>query len=150
MKRSKSLTARVRALYEANPAISSKVIATKLNVTLKQAYATLYLVRRAAKNSSPPPSGTLVKAEAAPVVDVVNHPPHYKDGGIETIDYIEAKGLNYHLGNVVKYVSRAGKKGQLMSPKQRVQSAIVDLEKARWYLDREIEVTKSFRDSLGL
>lgn len=150
MKRSKSLTARVRALYEANPAITSKAIAAKLNVTLKQAYATLYLVRKAAKNSSPPSSGTLVKTEVAPVVDFVNHPPHYKDGGIETIDYIEAKGLNYHLGNVVKYVSRAGKKGQLMSPKQRAQSAIVDLEKAKWYLDREIKVTKSFRDSLGL
>ena len=154
MKRSKSLTARVRALYEANPSITSKAIAAKLNVTLKQAYATLYLVRKAAdmaaKDSSPPPSGTLVKTEVAPVVDFVNHPPHYKDGGIETIDYIEAKGLNYHLGNVVKYVSRAGKKGQLMSPKQRAQSAIVDLEKAKWYLDREIKVTKSFRDSLGL
>ena len=149
MKRNKSLTARVSALYRANKNVTSKQLAEKLNITMKQAYATLYLVRKAAKNSSPPPSGTLVKTEAAPVVDVVNQPPHYKDGGIETIDYIEAKGLNYHLGNVVKYVSRAGKKGQLMSPKQRVQSAIVDLEKARWYLDREIKVAKSFRDSLG-
>ena len=60
--------------------------------------------------------------------DPVNHPEHYKDGGIETIDYIEAKELNYHLGNVVKYVSRAGKKG----------SKLQDLQKAQWYLTREI------------
>lgn len=60
--------------------------------------------------------------------DMVNKPPHYTLGGIETIDYIEAKGLNYHLGNVVKYVSRAGSKGD----------ALEDLKKAKWYLEREI------------
>jgi hypothetical protein len=60
--------------------------------------------------------------------DMVNHPPHYMAGGIETIDFIEAKGFNYHLGQVIKYVSRAGKKGD----------ALEDLQKARWYLDREI------------
>lgn len=63
------------------------------------------------------------------MIDVVNHPAHYKTGGIETIDYIEAKQLGYHLGNVVKYVSRADHKGK----------QIEDLKKARWYLDREIE-----------
>lgn len=61
--------------------------------------------------------------------DPVNRPAHYTVGGIETIDYIEAKQLNYHLGNVVKYVSRAGKKGV----------ALEDLKKARWYLEREIQ-----------
>jgi len=60
--------------------------------------------------------------------DMVNHPPHYTSGGIETIDFIEAKQLGYHLGQVIKYVSRAGKKGD----------ALEDLKKARWYLDREI------------
>ena len=60
--------------------------------------------------------------------DMVNHPPHYTVGGVETIDFIEAKGLNYHLGQVIKYVSRAGKKGD----------ALQDLQKARWYLNREI------------
>lgn len=64
--------------------------------------------------------------------DLVNHPPHYKTGGIETIDFIEAKDLNYRLGNVVKYVSRAGKKGD----------PIEDLEKALWYLQREIAARK--------
>lgn len=64
-----------------------------------------------------------------PSVDLVNHPPHYKAGGIEVIDFIEAKGLNYRLGNVVKYVARAGLKG----------AALQDLKKARWYLNREID-----------
>jgi hypothetical protein len=41
---------------------------------------------------------------------MVNHPPHYTDGGIEVIDYIKAKNLDFCLGNAVKYISRAGKK----------------------------------------
>lgn len=60
--------------------------------------------------------------------DMVNDPPHYKDGGIETIDFIEAKKLGFNLGNAIKYISRAGKKGD----------ALEDLKKARWYLNREI------------
>jgi hypothetical protein len=62
------------------------------------------------------------------LIDNVNSPAHYKAGGIETIDYIEAKKLGYNLGNVVKYVSRADYKGRL----------IEDLRKAEWYLKREI------------
>jgi hypothetical protein len=65
--------------------------------------------------------------------DPVNHPPHYKTGGVDTIDFIEAKDLNYRLGNVVKYVSRAGKKGD----------PIEDLKKALWYLDREINAREN-------
>ena len=64
--------------------------------------------------------------------DVVNKPSHYTDGGIETIDFIEAKGLDFNLGNAVKYISRAGKK----DPSKKVE----DLEKARWYLNREIAI----------
>jgi hypothetical protein len=64
-----------------------------------------------------------------PESDPVNHPAHYKVGGIETIDFIEAKRLNYNMGNAVKYITRADHKG---SRKQ-------DLEKAIWYLKREIE-----------
>ena len=62
--------------------------------------------------------------------DVVNHPDHYTDGGIETIDFIEAKNLPYHLGNAVKYISRAGKK----DPEKTVE----DLKKAVWYINRYI------------
>jgi len=60
--------------------------------------------------------------------DPVNHPAHYTTGGIETIDFIEAKQLNYNLGNVVKYITRADHKG----------NRIEDLRKAKWYLEREI------------
>ena len=63
-----------------------------------------------------------------PASDPVNHPAHYKTGGIETIDFIEAKEFNYNMGNAVKYISRAEYKGN----KQQ------DLEKAIWYLNREL------------
>ena len=66
-----------------------------------------------------------------PPNDPVNHPAHYKVGGIETIDFIEAKKLNYNMGNAVKYISRADHKG---NKKQ-------DLEKAKWYIDRELAKT---------
>ena len=68
------------------------------------------------------------KLATGPAPDPVNHPYHYKVGGIETIDFIEAKELNYNMGNAVKYISRAEHKGD---KKQ-------DLEKAIWYLNREI------------
>ena len=64
--------------------------------------------------------------------DPVNHPAHYKVGGIETIDFIEAKNLGYNLGNVVKYVTRADHKGNKLE----------DLRKAQWYLTRAIETAK--------
>ena len=67
-----------------------------------------------------------------PKPDAVNHPAHYKVGGIETIDFIEAKDLSYHLGNVVKYVTRADHKGNKLE----------DLRKAQWYLTRAIETAK--------
>jgi hypothetical protein len=82
-------------------------------------------------------------ADAAP--DMVNSPPHYKDGGVETIDYIEAKGLSYNLGNVVKYVSRAGKKIGGNDKLSVLESTIQDLEKAKWYLSREIDIAKAVR-----
>ena len=63
--------------------------------------------------------------------DNVNHPSHYTDGKIEVIDFIEDKKLNYHRGNVVKYVLRAGKK----DPSKEIE----DLKKAQWYLNREIQ-----------
>lgn len=62
--------------------------------------------------------------------DAVNHPSHYTDGKIEVIDFIEDKGLNFHRGCAVKYIARAGKK----NPDKEVE----DLQKAVWYLNREI------------
>ena len=62
--------------------------------------------------------------------DPINHPSHYTDGGIETIDFIEAKKLNYNCGNATKYISRAGKKDKA--------ERAVDIAKAIWYLQREL------------
>lgn len=62
----------------------------------------------------------------------VNHPPHYNTGKIEVIDFIEDQGLDFHLGNVVKYVTRAAHKSSLRE----------DLEKAKWYIERRLELTE--------
>ena len=61
----------------------------------------------------------------------VNHPSHYggSDNPYETIKVVEAWELDFHLGNVVKYISRAGKK----------DDELQELKKARWYLDRKIQ-----------
>lgn len=67
--------------------------------------------------------------------DSVSRPPHYVNGwsnGAEVIDLTEH--LSFCAGNVVKYVCRAGRK----DPDKYVE----DLEKARWYLDREITRAK--------
>lgn len=64
----------------------------------------------------------------------VQHPAHYTTGKIECIDYIEDKELGFHLGNAVKYITRAGKK----DPAKTIE----DLEKAVWYIQRKIELLK--------
>jgi len=74
---------------------------------------------------------TLTADMEEPAADPVNSPPHYMDGGIETIDYIRAKlseeeFVGYCRGNALKYLSRAGKKGD----------ATTDLKKAQWYIER--------------
>ena len=72
----------------------------------------------------------------------INHPDHYKGNQFEVIDIIEDFDLNFHLGNVIKYILRSGKKDDRME----------DLKKAYWYLGREIAETfpehleKKFRD----
>lgn len=69
--------------------------------------------------------------------DDVQNPKHYADSKIEVIDYIEDKNLGFCLGNVVKYISRAGKKHSAgMTDKEK---AIQDLKKAQYYLDRRIK-----------
>ena len=62
----------------------------------------------------------------------VNHPSHYggKDNPYEAIKVIDAHNLDFCLGNVLKYILRAGKKGD----------KIQDLKKALWYLNHEIEI----------
>lgn len=63
--------------------------------------------------------------------DNVNHPSHYTSGRIEVIDFIEDKELGFHLGNAVKYISRAGRKNP--------DKVVEDLRKAVWYINRQIE-----------
>lgn len=68
--------------------------------------------------------------------DNVNHPTHYTQGGIETIDYLKAKLTQeqfegYLVGNILKYVSRYPHK-----------NGIEDLKKAQWYLNKLLEVLK--------
>ena len=138
----------MRQYYNGNPHATPVEVAKKFNTT----YQIAYMVRREMQNvktpKAKPPAGKFkriavfssnesildtinpecVKPEE-PKSDPVNHPAHYKVGGIETIDFIEAKKLNYNLGNAVKYVTRADHKGNRRE----------DLEKARWYINREIE-----------
>ena len=64
----------------------------------------------------------------------VDHPRHYNTGKIEVIDFIEDQNLNFHLGNAVKYISRAGKKDPAKFRE--------DLGKAIWYLKRELKRAK--------
>lgn len=108
------------------PNASGAQVAKKFKVALSYAYVLMSKAKA-------------IKQEADEVVeeisvlettgDLVNHPPHYMTGGIETIDFIEAKGLDYHLGNVVKYITRANHKGNKLD----------DLKKAQWYLARAID-----------
>ena len=55
--------------------------------------------------------------------DNVNHPSYYTNGKIEVIDAIEAWGLNFHRGNAVKYIARAGKK----NPEKEIEDWCEDL-----------------------
>ena len=69
----------------------------------------------------------LVDAHMKPK-DLINSPDHYTAGGIETIDFIEAKEVNYHVGNAIKYLSRAKHKGDYLE----------NIKKAQWYINREV------------
>lgn len=68
--------------------------------------------------------------------ELVNHPRHYGGGDnpYEAIKVIEAWDLSFCLGNTVKYIARAGKKDDILQ----------ELEKALWYLQREVNKIKSY------
>lgn len=145
--------ARVRNLLRKDPNAKAGAVVEMLDCTMQQAHVLLNTQRkilhiykrkdgtfvapphRAAppENNDLAPAGSLnnIVQTHFPITmeaDPVNHPEHYKTGGIETIDFIEAKNLNFRLANVVKYVSRASHKGKQLE----------DLRKAQWYLSREI------------
>jgi hypothetical protein len=142
----------VRKFLMQNPNASTKAVAKATGTSASTVYSARYVLRKEGINCAPAKRGRKVKKiidltiagsplrpkiRMAPAdspefgasnVDLVNQPPHYTTGGIETIDFIEAKKLNYNLGNAVKYITRADHKGN------RLQ----DLQKAKWYLEREI------------
>ena len=136
--RKNSKAGKIAKYLTANPSASPLEVADKFKVDRQY----VYNVRNRLRNEGiAPPKIRMAAAVTSntpiaslmfqPKDDPVNNPTHYTDGGIETIDFIEAKRLGYHLGNVVKYICRAGKKGTNMG--------MQDLQKARWYLDRAIE-----------
>lgn len=118
-----------------NPDAKAKTIAQATGVSAQMIYQIAHNLRKKAGTPTAAPKATktitVVKAKST-AADMVNHPPHYKVGGIETIDFIEAKGLDYHLGNVVKYISRADHKDKKLE----------NLQKAQWYLNRAIDKMK--------
>ena len=80
---------------------------------------------------------TKTASESEPVKpsgEAVDHPSHYNSGSIEVIDAIESWELGFSLGNAVKYIARAGKKSK--------ETYVQDLEKALWYVAREIQRAK--------
>jgi len=149
MRKKLSNSSKVLRYIKKNPKAKAKEIAQAVGVPIASVYQIAYKVRKQMREGmnkvpmtalSPKPAARKY-AKGMKVIatytsnksiyskaDMVNHPPHYKAGGIETIDFIEAKNLGYNLGNVVKYVSRADLKGNKLE----------DLQKAKWYLDRAI------------
>jgi hypothetical protein len=149
MAKKQNKTQRIKALLSSRPELTAKEVAEKLGVSANLVHQVKWQSKKQVKRPSKiieavqemkTTLDALDKIKDRPKYrlasafdDLVNHPPHYKAGGVETIDFIEAKDLNYRLGNVVKYITRAEKKG----------NPIEDLKKARWYLDREISVREN-------
>ncbi|BAL84723.1 putative phage related protein (plasmid) [Selenomonas ruminantium subsp. lactilytica TAM6421] len=74
------------------------------------------------------PKFLAIEGKPLTIDDAVSHPSHYTDGRIEVIEFIQDKKLDFCRGNIVKYVSRAGKKGDK-------SKELEDLKKARQYCD---------------
>lgn len=131
-----SMSERVRRYCAANPSAKPKDIAEKLGIPIVTVYAARYKRKdKAPAKDAAPKTWTTVAtwssntpAPTPKIVDMVNQPPHYTDGGIETIDFLAAKlskeeFVGYLKGNVLKYGSRLGKKG----------SSDIDAGKMAWY-----------------
>lgn len=152
-----SMSEKVRRFLAANPNAKAKYVAEQLGVKVSLVYAVKYkkktpspavpkakpvdidAVHKNGKFSVTVPVPEAVQKELwSPLTvatsgvsvkpDLVNHPPHYKEGGIETIDFIQAKltrdeFIGYLKGNALKYASRIGKKG----------APDIDAGKMAWY-----------------
>lgn len=85
--------------------------------------------------NTPEPRNFVPMPPIEPPKDAVNHPSHYNTGKIEVIDAIEDWKLNFSRGNAVKYIARAGHKGDELE----------DLRKAAWYINREVKRLEKMR-----
>jgi hypothetical protein len=143
-------SAQIRSYIAANPKAKSADVAKIVGVTPAYVATVMWTAKKKAKVAKkakltlPKPNWNSIGVFSSdksiaqqikmfePKPDPVNNPAHYTVGGIETIDFIEAKKLGYNLGNVVKYLTRADHKGNKLE----------DLRKAQWYLTREINSLK--------
>lgn len=129
MNKKVSKTQRVRNYVAENPSANASEVAKALKISAQYVYTIMWKLK---KTVVKPPRIKQQIEMLEPKSDPVDHPAHYKVGGIETIDFIEAKSLGYNIGNVVKYLARADYKGNKLE----------DLRKAQWYLTREINALK--------
>jgi len=157
-----SQAARIRRFVLANPKMDCAKVAEKFGVDVQTIYNARHTLRKYSNKTierlnlrslppapqitevpsatvtvspAPEPKGVNIDAVHAKRVDMVNHPPHYKVGGIETIEYIKAKlskeeYRGYLKGNILKYGSRVGYK----------DSAAQDAGKLAWYAQRLAEL----------
>jgi prolyl-tRNA editing enzyme YbaK/EbsC (Cys-tRNA(Pro) deacylase) len=154
MRKKQTNTIKVIKYIQKNPTAKAKEVSQATGVSVSGVYQAVYLQKKkvngmpmttlvpksdwklasvstSSKSVYQKPSTLAPNAVASMALhgeDKVNHPSHYKVGGIETIDFIEAKNLGYNLGNVVKYITRADHKGNKLE----------DLKKAQWYLNRAV------------
>lgn len=142
-----SMSEKIRRYILANPTAKAKDIAIALGVKVSLVYAVKYAKPKKASPAVPKAKPvnidavhkedvphktwsalTITTSDTPAKPDVVNHPPHYTTGGIETIDFLQAKlsreeFIGYLKGNVLKYGSRLGKKGDVS----------IDAGKMAWY-----------------
>jgi hypothetical protein len=140
VKNAKSVAAKIRAYMKAHPTARPSFVAKELGCNPSQVYAERYAMKQITKKASKwmttmvAVSGKSITdklaegANGTSVLDMVNHPPHYKVGGIETISFIKAKltkdeYTGYLRGNVLKYASRLGSK----------KDTVEDAGKLAWY-----------------
>lgn len=142
-----SMSEKIRRYIAANPNAKAQDIAKELDVKVSLVYAVKY--KKPNKVSPAVPKAkpvdidavhkkdvvqktwstlTVTTSDTPAKPDVVNHPPHYTAGGIETIDFMQAKltreeFIGYLKGNALKYASRVGKK----------DNADIDAGKMAWY-----------------
>jgi hypothetical protein len=130
MREMSTKTKNVLAHLEKYPKAKPADVAKKFKMGVQYVYKLRADIKldKALTMSKPSAMWLVKRSSVTEVKDNINSPAHYKVGGIETIDFIEAKSFNYNLGNVVKYISRADHK----------DTKLDNLKKAQWYLNREV------------